>query len=302
MVSLFDRLTLKCGLSLDNRAALAPLTNTQSHEDGTLGDDEFSWLLRRAEGGFGLVSTCACYVSEEGKAWQGQLGIDKDAQLPGLRKLAAALRSAGAKPIVQLFHGGYKASFAPGEKLSAVDDRERGIRAATSTDIERVMADFVSAARRAQQAGFAGVEIHGANGYLFTQFLAPKDNTRTDAYGRDLAGRAKLLRDTLLAVRDAVEPGFAVGVRISPVDVWERRGLILSEGVQLSRWLADDGADFIHLSLADAAGPAPHEVDGVLPTRAVRDALPADVALSRGWWHRDYGRCRARFRDSVRMW
>jgi 2,4-dienoyl-CoA reductase-like NADH-dependent reductase (Old Yellow Enzyme family) len=151
-----------------------------------------------------------------------------------------------------------------------------------------VVGDFVSAARRAEKAGFSGVEIHGANGYLFTQFLAPKDNPRTDEYGGDLTNRARFLRETLRAVRAAVAAQFAVGVRISPVDVWDRRGLTLDDGAQLAAWLAEDGADFIHLSLRGASDGPPHEQGRGPVARAVRDAVPADVPIlaAGGIWTR----------------
>jgi 2,4-dienoyl-CoA reductase-like NADH-dependent reductase (Old Yellow Enzyme family) len=279
MPDLASPLRLPCGVELPNRVALAPLTNTQSQADGTLGQDELRWLLRRAEGGFGLLSTCAAYVSDEGKGWEGQLGIATDAHLPGLTRLASALVGAGSVPVVQLYHGGSKAFAAPGRTLSTVDGGPDGPRGATKVDLARVQADFVAAALRAEQAGFAGVEIHGANGYLFTQFLAPDDNPRTDAWGGGLEGRARLLRDVLRAVRAATKPGFAVGVRISPVDTWDRRGLVLADGVQLSAWLAEDGADFIHLSLRDAAGEGPFEPGGGVVAWEVREAVPAEVAI-----------------------
>ncbi len=269
-------LTLRCGLVLPNRMALAPLTNLQSNPDGTLHDDELRWLVRRAEGGWGLLITCAAFVSPDGNAWVGQLGIDRDALLPGLTRLATALRAAGAVPIVQLHHGGAKADQAA-IKLSAADGE--GVRGASTAAIARVGGDFVAAARRAEAAGFAGVEIHGANGYLFTQFLAPADNPRTDAYGGDLAGRALFLRETLRAVRGAVSPGFAVGVRISPVDLWAKRGLVLEDSAILASWLAEDGADFVHLSLQDAGGPPPMEEGAPVVATAIREATPQQVAV-----------------------
>jgi len=286
MTGLDSPLILPCGALLPNRVALAPLTNTQSHDDGTLGDDEYRWLLRRARGGFGLLSTCAAYVSDEGKGWPGQLGVADDAHLPGLTRLAGALVEAGSTPIVQLYHGGAKAFAAPVERLST--GGPEGARPATAADLDRIRADFVAAALRTQRAGFAGVELHGANGYLFTQFLAPHDNPRDDDWGGDLAGRAKLLRDTLQAVRAATQPDFIVGVRISPVDTWDQRGLVLADGLQLGRWLAEDGADFVHLSLRDAAGPAPFEQDTGPVARAFREALPAEVAIvaAGGIWDR----------------
>jgi 2,4-dienoyl-CoA reductase-like NADH-dependent reductase (Old Yellow Enzyme family) len=274
---LLDPVPLPCGLTLANRAGLAPLTNTQSHPDGTLGDDELRWLVARARHGWGYLSTCAAYVSEEGHAWRGQLGVATDAHLPGLTRLAAALRAEGAQPIVQLHHGGKVAEQAPGEKLYTTDGD--GVRGATAADLARVIDDFVAAAQRCAAAGFSGVELHGANGYLFTQFLAPADNPRTDAWGGDLAGRAKLLRDALRAVREAVPAGFAVGVRLSPADTWSRRGLVLADGVQVARWLAEDGADWIHLSLRDATAPPPFEEGAPVVARAVRDAVPAHVPL-----------------------
>src|SRR5262245_1279856 len=91
---LFEPHTFRNGARAPNRVALAPMTNKQSHADGTLSDAELRWLRARAEGGFGFVETCAAHVSDEGKAWQGELGVHDDAALPGLHKLAAALREA----------------------------------------------------------------------------------------------------------------------------------------------------------------------------------------------------------------
>ncbi len=276
MSDLVTPLTLPCGLTLPDRIAMAPLTNTQSNDDGTLGEDEHRWLLRRAQGGFGWLNTCAAYVSPEGKAWKGQLGIASDLHSPGLSRLATDLRRAGALPFVQLHHAGAVAGQAP-QRLSTVD--APGVRGADDADLRRVVDDFVQAALRAQEAGFVGVELHGANGYLFTQFLAPADNPRTDAYGGSLDNRARLLRETMRAVRAAVSPGFAVGVRLSPVDLYARRGLLLDDSLQVGRWLADDGADFVHLSLSDALGTPPRAPDDRVITTAFREALPPSVAL-----------------------
>ena len=109
---LYEPFQLRCGHVLRNRIALAPLTNKQSHQDGLLGDDELAFLARRADGGFGLISTCAAYVSLDGKAWDGELGIDRDACVPGLSRLAARIHAGGASAIVQLFHGGARADSA----------------------------------------------------------------------------------------------------------------------------------------------------------------------------------------------
>jgi 2,4-dienoyl-CoA reductase-like NADH-dependent reductase (Old Yellow Enzyme family) len=268
----------RCGATAPNRFTLAPMTNTQSHEDGTLGDDELEWLVRRAEGGFGIVLSCASYVSEEGKAWAGQLGVASQAHVEGLKKLAHTLHKYDVCALVQLHHAGAKATLAPQLKLSTVD--ADGVKGATQKDIDRVVEDYVSAALRAQVAGFDGVEIHGANGYIFTQFLAPEDNPRDDEYGGGLEGRARFLRETLQAVRKAVRTDFVVGVRISPVDTWTRRGLVLADSLNLADWLVEDGADYIHLSLQDAERSPPFEEDVETPVaRAFRDRLPDDVPV-----------------------
>lgn len=285
--------TLRCGLEVPQRIAMAPLTNTQSEADGNLGDDELRWLAMRARGGFHWISTCAAFVSEEGHAWKGQLGISSDMHLEGLTRLAGCLSELGATAVVQLHHGGAKVALSPGRPLSAVAGGPGNSRGASTDDIHRVTTDFVAAARRAEKAGFAGVEIHGANGYLFTQFLTPADNTRNDAYGGDLAGRARFLQETLRAVRAAVSPGFAVGVRLSPVDLFDRRGLVLDDSVRVAGWLVEDGADFIHLSLKDAAGPPPHEAKRGPVARSFREALPDDIPVfaAGGIWTRaDAGR------------
>ena len=271
-------LPLRCGLVLPDRVVLAPLTNTQSHPDGTLSDAEARWLVRRAQDGFGTVETCATYVSEEGKAWVGQLGLATAAQEASVAPLAAALRQAGTVGLVQLHHAGDKATCAP-VRLSTVDRPEQGVRGATPGDLARVVDDYVAAARRAERAGFAGVEVHGANGYLFTQFLAPDTNPRSDAYGGSLAGRARLLRETVRAVRAATAPGFAVGVRISPVDARTRRGILLDDSLQVGAWMAEDGVDFVHLSLQQATGAPPFEPGRAAVVTAFRERLPPSVAV-----------------------
>ncbi|MCW5837209.1 MAG: NADH:flavin oxidoreductase, partial [Labilithrix sp.] len=183
MTSLFNPLVFRTGLSAKNRVLLAPMTNQQSHEDGTLSDQELAWLASRADGGFGAVITCAAHVAKDGQGWPGELGVFDDAHVPGLARLADALRARGAASIVQIFHGGLRAdvtvSGAPA--WSASDDE--GARPATEEDLSRVVGQFAAAAARAEAAGVDGVEIHGAHGYLLTQFLSATQNRRRDRWG-----------------------------------------------------------------------------------------------------------------------
>ncbi len=282
---LFQPLTLRCGVVLPNRIALAPMTNQQSHADGLLGDDELAFLARRADGGFGLIQTCASYVALDGKAWPGELGIDRDACLPGLARLAARLRAAGSASMVQLFHGGVRAEPAltgePTWSASTWTEDTPGFhvpRTGTIDDITRVIRQFADASVRAERAGFDGVELHGAHGYLLSQFLSRTMNPRTDGWGGDLEGRARLVREVMRACRSACSPRFAIGVRLSFEDFGNAKGMDLDDNLQVARWLADDGADFIHVSLWDYRRPSTKYPDGyVLPK--VRDAVPRDVAV-----------------------
>ncbi|MDP9182606.1 MAG: NADH:flavin oxidoreductase, partial [Actinomycetota bacterium] len=210
-------LTLTRGPAWRNRLALAPLTNLQSHADGTLSDAEQHWLTMRARGGFGLVMTCAAHVQEQGLGFPGQLGVFSDDHLPGLTRLAEALRAEGAVSAVQLHHAGYRS---PREHVPVPvgpsDDPATGSRGLDEDEVAQLAEDFVLAALRAERAGFDGVELHGAHGYVLAQFLSAEDNRRTDRYGGDLAGRSRLLREVLEGVRRRCRPDFQVGLRLSP--------------------------------------------------------------------------------------
>ena len=280
---LFDSLQFRNGVQARNRAWLAPLTNMQSAPDGTLSDDELHFLELRAEGGFGVVETCAAHVALDGQGWPGELGVYDDHLLPGLTRLASTLRRAGALPLVQLFHGGLRAPSkltgqAPWSASAVEEPGAEAARAASEEDIARAIAQFRAAAVRAHAAGFGGVELHGAHGYLLGQFLSATINRRLDGWGGALEGRARLLRETLQAVRAAVPVDFVVGVRLSPEDRGNARGLDLDESIAVARWLAEDGADFLHLSLWDAASNTTKRPDQhALPL--FRAALPGDLPL-----------------------
>src|ERR1044071_6307591 len=155
------------------------MTNGQSLADGRLDDGELAWLARCADGGFGLIETCAAYVAFDGKAWDGELGIDRDDDLPGLTRLAERLRRGAALEIVQLFRGGVRATQRlSGEQVWSASSWQEDAptcevpRQAMVDDIARVIEQFAAAARRCQRAGFDGIELHGAHGCLLSQFLS----------------------------------------------------------------------------------------------------------------------------------
>ncbi|MBI1250799.1 MAG: NADH:flavin oxidoreductase [Alphaproteobacteria bacterium] len=248
MASLFDPLPLASGAALKNRFVLAPLTNSQSHADGTLGDDELRCLKMRAEGGFGLVMTCASSVQHAGIGFPGQLGAHDDRHLEGLTRLAAALKAHDAHAVVQLHHAGMRspAELIGGQPVCPSDNEEFKARALTLSEVERAAQDFIDAAKRCDRAGFDGVELHGAHGYLLCQFLSPEINQRTDRYGGSLEDRARLLFDIIDGVRASCRKEFSLGVRLSP----ERFGLKLSEIQEVAQRLMREGKiDYLDMSL-----------------------------------------------------
>jgi 2,4-dienoyl-CoA reductase-like NADH-dependent reductase (Old Yellow Enzyme family) len=260
MTQLQAPLTVPCGLTSANRVVLAPLTNRQSHADGQLSDDERRWLEMRAAGGFGIVTTCAAYVTQDGKAWAGQLGVHDDAMIPALRPLAASLRAHQSLGVVQLHHGGIRAKrdvsgLAPigPSALSDLGPNYEPSQAATTDDIARCIEAFAAAAARVERAGLDGVELHGAHGYLISQFLSSTLNQRTDGWGGSLENRARFLQEILRATRRRVSPGFLVGVRLSPEDFGFAAGIDLDETIQVAQMLVEGGIDYVHLSLWDAS-------------------------------------------------
>jgi 2,4-dienoyl-CoA reductase-like NADH-dependent reductase (Old Yellow Enzyme family) len=245
MTSLRDPLPLRSGAVLENRFALSPLTNLQSDPDGVLSEDEFRWLTMRAAGGFSLVHTCAASVQESGVGFPGQLGFHDDAHLPGLTRLASAIKSHGALAIAQLHHGGLRSLKNP--KAPSADEKLKA--EAMTLDEIRVSRDcFLAAATRAERAGFDGVELHGAHGYLICSFLSPELNRREDAYGGSPENRARFLDELIDGVRAETRAGFTLGVRLSP----ERWGLRLGEIRDLAqRLMREARIDFLDMSLWD---------------------------------------------------
>lgn len=245
MSALFDPLRLKSGATLKNRFVLAPLTNLQSNPDGVLSADEFRWLTKRAEGGFALVHTCAASVQESGVGFPGQLGFHDERHLPGLTRLADGLKRHGALAIAQLHHGGLRSMTNP--KAPSADEKLKA-EAMTLDEIQHSRDCFIGAAKRAERAGFDGVELHGAHGYLICSFLSPELNRRDDAYGGSPEHRARFLDELIDGVRAATRPGFTLGVRLSP----ERWGIDLLEIRDLAQRLMRDGKiDFLDMSLWD---------------------------------------------------
>ena len=244
-------LTFPCGKSMKNRFMLAPLTNEQSNADGNLSDAEFNWLTMRAIGGFGLTMTCASHVQKMGQGFPGQLGIFSDDLKEGHVKLANEIKANGSLAVIQLHHAGMRApkELIGSEPICPSDKEKTGARAMTSDEILQLKKDFITAAKRAQEWGYDGVEVHGAHGYILSQFLSAEINKRNDSYGGSLENRSRLLFEIVAAIRKTCGANFLIGVRLSP----ERFGMDLLEVKKVSQQLINSGnIDFLDISLWDS--------------------------------------------------
>lgn len=250
MKNMKDKIVFPCGKIMKNRFMLAPLTNEQSHEDGSLSEDEFRWLTMRAKGGFGITMTCASHVQANGKGFSGQLGIFSDDLKPGHIKLAKAIKAEGSLAVIQLHHAGMRSpqELIEGQPMCPSVSEKHDARAITLEEVEQLTADFIAAAKRAQDCGYDGVEVHGAHGYIIGQFISAKINVRDDRYGGTLENRARLLFDIINGIRATCGSDFLVGVRLSP----ERFGMELTEMKTICKRLVDEKKiDFLDISIWD---------------------------------------------------
>ena len=250
----------RTGHIVRNRTVLAAMTNKQSHPDGTLSRDEINWLLKRAEGGFGIITTAATHVAETGQGWVGEMGVWGDHQITSLRELSTGIREYGALSLAQIFHGGMRApeDITGHQPLSAsVNDCEEShsgkSRAATNIEICNIIEAFGDAAARCAEAGFDGVELHGAHGYLICQFLGEKTNRRDDEWGGDSLARTKFLIEIIQNVKSKTPENFIIGVRISPEH--HRIGVRIHDTIMQTKQIIEEGIDFLHISCWDCFTP-----------------------------------------------
>ncbi|MGE4322726.1 MAG: NADH:flavin oxidoreductase [Sphingobium sp.] len=248
-IRLGDPVQFDHGPPMPNRMMLAPLTNQQSHADGTISGDEHDFYVSRAQGGFGLVMTCAAHVQREGQGFPGQLGIWSDAHVPDLSALADAIRAAGSLSSIQLQHAGKRArpALTGVQAFAPVADAAADVRAMETAEVERLIEDFIQAAVRVEQAGFDGAALHGAHGYMLCSFL-DVENQRTDRFGGSFDNRCRPLFEIMEGIRARTGPDFQLGLRISP----ERYGVLLAEArVLAERAMACGLLDYLDISFWD---------------------------------------------------
>jgi 2,4-dienoyl-CoA reductase-like NADH-dependent reductase (Old Yellow Enzyme family) len=269
---LFEKMAFRSGVQLKNRIVMAPMTNFSSHDDGTVSDAEVNYYVRRSNG-VGMVITACTYVTPNGKGFKGEFAADRDEMIPSLQRLATAIKEQGAKAILQIFHGGRSCppDLVPNGDIvsaSAVPEEKEGSvtpRALTAAEIEAIVVDFGEATRRAIEAGYDGVEIHGANGYLVQQFFSPHSNRRDDKWGGSLEKRLTfplaVVDEVKRVVAEQAKESFLVGYRFSPEEA-EEEGITMADTLKLVDVLADKELDYIHVSLFEF---------GSTPRRGVED-------------------------------
>jgi 2,4-dienoyl-CoA reductase-like NADH-dependent reductase (Old Yellow Enzyme family) len=251
MKDLFQPLTFSSGATVKNRFMLAPLTNTQSHPDGKLSDDEYRWLTMRAQGGFGLTMTCAAHIQAVGQGFPGQLGVFSDDHLQGLTKLATGIKREDSLAVVQLHHAGMRspADLIGQAPVCPSDHEDTGAIGLSVEGVQQLIEDFISGAERAEKAGFDGVEIHGAHGYILAQFLSGTINRRQDQFGGCIENRMRPITEIIEGVRARCRPDFLLGLRLSP----ERFDVHLPDIIEVARHvLAAGKIDFLDMSLWDS--------------------------------------------------
>ncbi|MFF2290075.1 NADH-dependent flavin oxidoreductase [Peribacillus butanolivorans] len=258
---LFESFNLGKEVHLKNRLVMAPMTNFSSNPDGTVTDAEINYYERRSSG-VGMVITACTYVTANGKGFHGEFGGDRDDLIPSLRRLASAIKAKGAKAILQIFHGGREVppELVPnGDVVSASNIPSQGDgkpvpRPLSETEIKSIITDFGETTRRAIEAGFDGVEIHGANGYLLQQFFSPHSNRREDMWGGSLEKRLAfpiaVVDEVNKAVAKHAKEPFIVGYRFSPEEP-ETPGITMDDTLVLIDALAKKDLDYLHVSLMD---------------------------------------------------
>lgn len=269
---LFEPLVLQSGIDLKNRIVMAPMTTRSSNPDGTVSDEELKYYVRRSSGA-GMVITACTYVTPNGKGFPGEFAGDRDEMTPSLHRLASAIKDQGAKAVLQIFHGGRSCppELVPNGDVvsaSAVASEREGAptpRALTDSEIISIVRDFGETTRRAIEAGFDGVEVHGANGYLVQQFFSPHSNRRNDRWGGNLKKRLSFPLAVVDEIRSVVKAKakhpFLIGYRFSPEEA-ESPGITMSDTLELADALANKELDYIHVSVPEFWSP---------PRRGVED-------------------------------
>jgi 2,4-dienoyl-CoA reductase-like NADH-dependent reductase (Old Yellow Enzyme family) len=265
-------------LTVKNRIFRSNISGRFDNYDGSGTQTRINWELKFARGGVGAIISSFVPVQIEGRIIPHYATIDRDERIPFWRELGKRVHEYDCRFILQLSHSGRQRDISGVENedvaLSSTGKAEplHGFRcrAMNHHDIRKTVDAFAQGARRAREAGLDGVELHGANGYLITQFLSSGINDRTDEYGGPLANRARFVLEVVQAIRADVGRDFHLQMKINGRDFnngaipWEKPGNTIHESVQVCRWLEEAGVDAIHVS-SGSSFPHPRNPAGELP-------------------------------------
>ena len=295
---LFTPLLFGKGVILKNRIVMSPMTTWASNEDFTISDEEVEYYKKRVKG-VGLVITGCTHVTANGIGFTHEFAGYDDTFLPSLKKLADAAKSGGAPAILQMFHAGNKAIpglIPDGEVVSAstvssgpivLFENENFPRELSENEILEIIKAFGETTKRAIEAGFDGVEIHGAHGFLLQNFISPFFNNRNDQWGGSLENRLRLSLEILREVKNIVskyaDRPFLIGYRISPEE-FPQQTYGLPDTFVLMDKLIEEKIDYLHFSLLDAVNQKPidsefsKEAISVVLNNYVNSRVPVLVA------------------------
>ena len=239
-------------LELRNRFVRSATWDGSADASGAATDMSVDIFRELAAGGVGLIVPGYIFVSPLGQAMHGQYGIHTDEMIPGLRRVVDAAHEGGAAIAAQIVHAGINSHYLPPQgvtvlAVSSRADTKAAHREMTDEDIEGIISDFASAAVRAREAGFDAVQLHGAHGYLMTQFLSPLFNRRTDKWGGSPENRRRFHLEVTRRVRRATGTDFPLLIKLGIQDD-DPQGLSLAEGIETARQLVDAGIDAIEVS------------------------------------------------------
>jgi len=251
MKKLFEKSNIS-GLSLENRFIFSATWDGNADDNGFCTQRNIDMLVERARGGVGLIITGMAYVQADGRAAPWQLAVHGDEFVPGLTEMTKTVHDTQAKVILQLAHGGcYAPTALTGQEVvgPSVNDSDLfpKCREMTLLEIQKIAEAFGKAAGRAKKAGFDGVQLHAAHGYLLSEFLSPFFNKRTDNYGGSIENRARILLEAFQAVRNEVGEEYPVLVKINSEDFVEG-GLTVGEMLEVCVMLEKAGVDAIEMS------------------------------------------------------
>ncbi|MFK4344358.1 MULTISPECIES: NADH-dependent flavin oxidoreductase [unclassified Paenibacillus] len=268
--NLLESFSFKNGITLRNRVVMSPMTTWSSNDDYTISDEEVKYYKKRVNG-VGLVITGCMHVQPNGIGFTNEFAAYDDKFIPSLRKLADGAKSGGAPAVLQIFHAGNKAlpDLTPNGDVvssSAVETEATEFapsvlpRELSHAEILEVIHAFGETTRRAIEAGFDGVEIHGAHGFLLQNFFSPFFNRREDQWGGSLENRLRfpleVIREMKNVIKKHATKPFIFGYRISP-DEHQEGGLRMKDTYVLIDRLIEAGVDYVHASLADALSSKP---------------------------------------------